>query len=194
MSEKSTYTDPELRQRLKEEIQAGDRGGRPGQWSARKAQLLASEYKKAGGDYTKDKDHESAGARHLDEWTSQDWQTEDGSARARDGDVTKRYLPKKAWEELSPKERKDTDARKRKESKKGRQFVGNTEPAKEAGRRARDDDPAEPFAGYDDATAKDVVAQLGDLDQDTLKAVQRYEKANAGRKTVLEKVDRALRS
>ena len=38
------YTEPELRARLKEEIKAGDRGGRPGQWSARKSQLLTSEY------------------------------------------------------------------------------------------------------------------------------------------------------
>ena len=30
---------------------AGTRGGKAGQWSARKAQLLASEYKKAGGGY-----------------------------------------------------------------------------------------------------------------------------------------------
>ena len=36
------YTDPALRERLKAEITAGDKGGRPGQWSARKAQLLAS--------------------------------------------------------------------------------------------------------------------------------------------------------
>jgi hypothetical protein len=51
----SPYTDPELRERLKAEITAGDRGGKPGQWSARKAQLLATEYEKAGGDYTSDK-------------------------------------------------------------------------------------------------------------------------------------------
>lgn len=38
----SDYTDPQLRARLKDEIQAGDRGGKPGQWSARKAQLHVS--------------------------------------------------------------------------------------------------------------------------------------------------------
>ena len=37
------YTDPELRARLKEEIKAGDRGGKPGRWSARKSQLLTHE-------------------------------------------------------------------------------------------------------------------------------------------------------
>ena len=46
------YTEPELRARLKEEIKAGDRGGRPGQWSARKSQLLTREYEEQGGGYT----------------------------------------------------------------------------------------------------------------------------------------------
>ena len=45
------YTKPTMRKRLFEKIKAGSRGGKPGQWSARKAQLLASEYKKAGGGY-----------------------------------------------------------------------------------------------------------------------------------------------
>jgi len=46
------YTKPAMRKRLFEKIKAGTRGGKAGQWSARKAQLLASEYKKAGGGYT----------------------------------------------------------------------------------------------------------------------------------------------
>jgi len=45
------YTKPTMRKRLFERIKAGTRGGKAGQWSARKAQLLASEYKKAGGGY-----------------------------------------------------------------------------------------------------------------------------------------------
>jgi stalled ribosome alternative rescue factor ArfA len=45
------YTKPTMRKRLFEKIKSGSRGGKPGQWSARKAQLLASEYKKAGGGY-----------------------------------------------------------------------------------------------------------------------------------------------
>ena len=40
-----------MRRRLFNKIMAGSRGGKPGQWSARKAQLLAREYKKAGGGY-----------------------------------------------------------------------------------------------------------------------------------------------
>ena len=45
------YTKPELRERLKARIKAGSKGGKPGQWSARKAQLLAKAYKEKGGGY-----------------------------------------------------------------------------------------------------------------------------------------------
>ena len=46
------YTKPAMRKRLFSSIKAGSKGGNPGQWSARKAQLLANNYKKAGGGYT----------------------------------------------------------------------------------------------------------------------------------------------
>ncbi|NQW34317.1 MAG: hypothetical protein HQ470_00760 [Methylophilales bacterium] len=49
------YTKPGLRERLKIRITKGPKGGRANQWSARKAQLLAIAYKKAGVDYTKAK-------------------------------------------------------------------------------------------------------------------------------------------
>ena len=45
------YTKPELRKRIFNRIKAGGKGGAPGQWSARKAQMLAAAYKKAGGGY-----------------------------------------------------------------------------------------------------------------------------------------------
>ena len=45
------YTKPTLRKRLFNEIKAGSKGGKPGQWSARKAQMLAKRYKSAGGGY-----------------------------------------------------------------------------------------------------------------------------------------------
>ena len=45
------YTKPTMRKRLFSRIEAGGKGGNPGQWSARKAQMLASAYKKAGGGY-----------------------------------------------------------------------------------------------------------------------------------------------
>jgi len=51
VNEAGNYTRPTLRKRLFERIKAGDKGGRAGQWSARKSQLLAREYKRAGGGY-----------------------------------------------------------------------------------------------------------------------------------------------
>lgn len=47
------YTKPTMRKRLFERIKAGTKGGNAGQWSARKAQLLAKAYKAAGGGYKK---------------------------------------------------------------------------------------------------------------------------------------------
>jgi len=46
------YTKPGMRKRLFERIKDGGKGGKPGQWSARKAQMLALQYKKRGGGYT----------------------------------------------------------------------------------------------------------------------------------------------
>ncbi len=51
VNEAGNYTKPEMRKRMFSAIKAGSKGGKPGQWSARKAQLLASRYKKAGGGY-----------------------------------------------------------------------------------------------------------------------------------------------
>lgn len=51
VNEAGNYTKPALRKRLFNRIKAGTKGGPAGKWSARKAQLLATEYKKAGGGY-----------------------------------------------------------------------------------------------------------------------------------------------
>lgn len=51
VNEAGNYTKPGMRKQLFEQIKAGDKGGASGQWSARKAQMLASQYKKAGGGY-----------------------------------------------------------------------------------------------------------------------------------------------
>ena len=45
------YTKPTMRKRLFNKIKAGSKGGKPGQWSARKAQMLAKQYEAAGGGY-----------------------------------------------------------------------------------------------------------------------------------------------
>lgn len=176
-SDERTYTDPGLREAVKAEVLAGDKGGRAGQWSARKAQLVAAEYKRRGGGYTTDKEHEPEAARHLDRWTAEDWQTADGSARAREGDETARYLPKEAWDRLSPDERAATDRAKREGDG---QFVPNTPAAKKASQAAR-----EPLERYDDLTVPEVQRALRDLDDDARERVRAYESAHKARKGVL---------
>ena len=51
VNEAGVYTKPGLRKSLFNRIKAGGKGGRPGQWYARKAQFLAAEYKRQGGGY-----------------------------------------------------------------------------------------------------------------------------------------------
>ena len=51
VNEAGNYTKPSLRKRIFQRIKSGSKGGKPGQWSDRKAQMLAKAYKKAGGGY-----------------------------------------------------------------------------------------------------------------------------------------------
>ena len=51
VNEASNYTKPGMRKALFNSIKAGGKGGAPGQWSARKAQMLAMKYKQRGGGY-----------------------------------------------------------------------------------------------------------------------------------------------
>lgn len=51
VNQAGNYTKPGMRKNLFNKIKAGTKGGDPGEWSARKAQLLAVQYKKAGGGY-----------------------------------------------------------------------------------------------------------------------------------------------
>ena len=53
VNQAGNYTKPTMRKRLFSRIKAGGKGGAPGQWSARKAQMLAAAYKRAGGGYRK---------------------------------------------------------------------------------------------------------------------------------------------
>ncbi len=51
VNEAGNYTKPKMRKRLFEKIKRGSKGGAPGKWSARKAQMLAKQYKAKGGGY-----------------------------------------------------------------------------------------------------------------------------------------------
>ncbi len=115
------YTNPAKREALKKKIMASSKGGKPGQWSARKAQLLAQEYKKSGGGYSGPK---TAKQKSLSKWTKEEWGTKSGKPSTQGKKATgERYLPKKAREALSKEEYKKTSDAKRKGTAQGKQFV-----------------------------------------------------------------------
>jgi len=115
-----SYTKPGLRDSIKKRVLAGSKGGRPGQWSARKAQLVAQEYKKAGGGYTGSK---SKKQKSLSKWTKEEWGTRSGKPSTQGSKATgERYLPKKARQSLSKKEYAATSAKKRRDTRAGKQF------------------------------------------------------------------------
>ena len=166
MSAVAEKTDPKLWEKVKDEVTAGDKGGEPGQWSARKAQLAVNAYKSEGGGYKGEKDPRN----HLVEWGEEDWGTKSGKAS---GETGERYLPKDARDHLTPDEYARTTAKKRADSRKGKQFSAQPKDvaAKTAPHRA-----AGPDAGaagtraalYAEAKARDIPgrskmdkAQLG---------------------------------
>ena len=114
-----TYTNPSLRNKIKNQVMAGSKGGKPGQWSARKAQIVAQRYKAAGGGYSGSK---TTAQSNLSKWTKEKWTTSDGKPASRKSGTT-RYLPEKAWKELSAAEKKATNAAKAAGNKAGKQFV-----------------------------------------------------------------------
>ena len=115
------YTKPDLRERIKNRVMAGSKGGKPGQWSARKAQLVALEYKKAGGGYSGGK---SGKQKSLSKWTKEEWGTKSGKPSTQGKKATgERYLPKKARQALTSAEYAATTKAKREGMRKGKQFV-----------------------------------------------------------------------
>lgn len=115
------YTKPEARERIKNRIMAGSKGGNPGQWSARKAQLLSQAYEKAGGGYSGTKTEKQ---KSLSKWTKEKWGTKSGKPSTQGPKATgERYLPEKARKSLTAAEYKATTKAKREGTKAGKQFV-----------------------------------------------------------------------
>lgn len=112
------YTKPQLRERLKKKIMSESVAGtKSGQWSARKAQLLAKRYEDAGGGYSGSK---TKSQKSLSKWTKEKWTTKSGKPSSKTGE---RYLPEKAIKSLSASEYAKTTAAKREGTRKGKQFV-----------------------------------------------------------------------
>lgn len=128
MSETAEKTNPALWERVKDEVTAGDKGGHPGQWSARKAQMAIQEYKKRGGGFVGPPDADNS----LHQWSEEEWGTKSG---AKSGDTGERYLPRQAREALSDEEYARTTAAKRRATRKGKQF--SPQPAEIARKTAK---------------------------------------------------------
>ena len=111
----ATKTNPSLWKRVVASVKSGSKGGDPGEWSARKAQLAVKIYKDKGGGY-KDEKSES---NKLTKWTKQEWTTSSGKP----SEGKRRYLPKAAWKALSSSEKAATNRAKAEGNKKGKQFV-----------------------------------------------------------------------
>jgi hypothetical protein len=110
------HANQPLWDRIKNKVQQGSKGGLPGQWSARKAQLLVKEYKDKGGKFTGEKSRNNS----LVKWTRENWRTKSGKPSLKTGE---RYLPAKAIKSLTSAEYARTTRRKREGMRKGKQFV-----------------------------------------------------------------------
>lgn len=114
-------------------VKAGDKGGKPGQWSGRKAQLATQRYKKSGGGYSGPK---TEAQKSLSKWSDEDWGTKSGKPSTQGPKATgERYLPKAARQALTPAEYSATSKAKREGTKAGKQFV--KQPAAIAKKTAR---------------------------------------------------------
>ena len=102
----ATKSNPALWSRIVSSVKSSSKGGDPGQWSARKAQLAVTKYKAAGGSYSGKK----SSSNSLSKWTKQEWTTKSGKPSKETGE---RYLPKKAIQSLSSSEYAATTRAKR---------------------------------------------------------------------------------
>ena len=137
MAATSDKTDPKLWDKVKTKVTKGEKGGKPGQWSARKAQLAVHDYKAEGGGY----EGKKAPDNHLSQWTREEWGTNSGKESGKTGE---RYLPKKAREALSPEEYKRTTEKKQADGRRGKQFSAQPKDVARKTAHAREDAKASP--------------------------------------------------
>ena len=110
-------TQPGKWKRIVAAVKAGSKGGAPGQWSGRKAQLAVQRYKKSGGGYKGAK----SSSNSLSKWSKQKWTTASGKKSKDTGEA---YFPKAAVAALKKagKYLKAT-TQKRAATKQGKQFA-----------------------------------------------------------------------
>jgi len=111
----SNHNNPALWNKLKDKIMKGDKGGKAGQWSARKAQILVKTYVDQDGGFIGKKSKDNS----LVKWTKQNWMTKSGLPSLVTGE---RYLPEKAIKALTSDEYNKTSDIKRHALELGHQF------------------------------------------------------------------------
>ena len=156
MSKTAERTNPKLWEEVKAEVKEGEKGGKAGEWSARKAQLAVQEYKKRGGGYKGGKSRDNS----LTQWTKEDWGTKSGNESRETGE---RYLPQQAREHLSDDEYRATSEKKRDDIRKGEQY--SSQPREIALKTARYRHPGAPHARGDRSKA-DLLREAKQLDID----------------------------
>ena len=120
-------SDPGKWKRIVSSVKASSKGGKPGQWSARKAQLATQRYKAFGGGYKGPKKADNS----LTKWTKEDWGTRSGKPSTQGPKATgERYLPRQAREKLTASEYAATTRAKREGTRQGKQYVPQPESIK----------------------------------------------------------------
>jgi hypothetical protein len=120
-------TNPSKWKRIVSQVKASGKGGKPGQWSARKAQLATQKYKSSGGGYKGPKTADNS----LSKWTKEDWGTRSGKPSTQGKEATgERYRPRQAREKLTASEYAATTRAKREGMRRGQQYVPQPESIK----------------------------------------------------------------
>tara|TARA_R100001443_G_scaffold45039_2_gene58019 strand:- start:951 stop:1355 length:405 start_codon:yes stop_codon:yes gene_type:complete len=113
----SKKTNEKMWKRIVSSVKSGSAGGRPGQWSARKAQIATKRYKKAGGGYKGAK----SSSNSLSKWSKQKWDYVSKGDKKKPRKKRGRYLPESVRKSLSPSQKAATNRKKRAASKAGKQ-------------------------------------------------------------------------
>jgi hypothetical protein len=123
MSKVAVKTNPLLWKKIVSQVKSSNKGGKPGQWSARKAQIAVKSYKKRGGRYSGKRSKSNS----LHRWTKQKWRTRSGKPSIMGPKATgERYLPVKVIRKTSRKDYDRSSRLKRRSIKRGKQYSRQT--------------------------------------------------------------------
>lgn len=118
-SKTAVRSNPKLWRSIVKKVKKEGKGGRPNQWSARKAQRAVYLYKKSGGKYIGKKSYHNS----LSKWTKQRWRTKSGRPSIMGPNPSgERYLPTRTIQRMSNKNYLRTSRKKRRDTKRRIQY------------------------------------------------------------------------